>query len=367
MVVFLCKVKNKNMSEDLQRTQSLEPLHEVAVNLVQEMGGEQPEQRINWLMSQSGETFGRLLLDVNSAARGITPEVHSFDGEGVQAGMVDGSLPPDQEDKVTLLGELIQSSRVYIQGQLEQGTDAQTVMTELAVAIPTVVNKLHLFADGNGRTSRTLRMLLRDGDQVTSEKVDAVINKTGIEVYDTYPADPVEQAVMKAVRKENGTESYSVADDVIDDDFMEDSLSGDELDKLFEEQIPGVNLGIVKAYRDSFNFSETVRLIAKEKELGEKVSLKSVLEATTNPEELHTFMDAYRGVRKQRAELLIKGLLNEKELPLPDDPEGREVNLWINNTRKRNGLSMIEPNAIRTAQDFQMAYEETFSPQRAAA
>jgi len=60
-------------------------------------------------------------------------------------------------------------------------------MTELAVAIPTVVNKLHLFADGNGRTSRTLRMVLRDGDQITPEKVDALVNKTGYEKYDTTP------------------------------------------------------------------------------------------------------------------------------------------------------------------------------------
>jgi len=57
------------MSEKLQRNQSLEPLQELTTNLVQEMGGEQPEQRINWLMNQNGETFGRMLLDVNGTAR----------------------------------------------------------------------------------------------------------------------------------------------------------------------------------------------------------------------------------------------------------------------------------------------------------
>jgi len=95
---------------------------------------------------------------------------------------------------------------------------------------------------------------------------------------------------MRAMRKENGTEGYSVADDVIDDDFMEDIFADDGLGKLFEEQIPGIDISIVKAYRDSFNFGETVRLIAKSKELGEKVSLKSVLEATADPEELRNLL-----------------------------------------------------------------------------
>lgn len=354
------------MSEKLQRNQSLEPLHEIATNLVHEMGGEQPEQRINWLMNQNGETFGSLLLDVNGTARGLAPDEHRFDGKGVQAGTVGGSIPPDQEDKFTLLDELVQHSQAHAQKRLEEGADAQTVMTEIAVAIPTVVNKLHLFADGNGRTSRILRMVLRDGDQITSDKVDALINKIGYERYDTTPASPVERAIMRAMLRENGTESISVADDVIDDNFMEDIFADDGLDKLFEERIPGIDVRIVKAYRDSFNFDETIRLIAKEKELGEKVSLKSVLEATTDPEELNKFVDTYRGVRKQRAELLIQGMLNEKEIPVPEDEDGRNVDVWVNNARRRNGLSVIEPSAIRTIQDFQMAYEETFSPQRDA-
>jgi len=51
---------------------------------------------------------------------------------------------------------------------------------------------------------------------------------------------------MRAMRKENGTEGYSVADDVIDDDFMEDIFADDGLGKLFEEQIPGIDISIVK-------------------------------------------------------------------------------------------------------------------------
>jgi hypothetical protein len=98
------------MSEQLQRKESIQPLHEVATGLAQEIG-EQPQQRLDWLMQQTGESFGDTLLRVNSTARGISSEEHSFDGEGVQAGTIGGSIPPDQKDKITLLGELVSATQ----------------------------------------------------------------------------------------------------------------------------------------------------------------------------------------------------------------------------------------------------------------
>lgn len=55
--------------------------------------GERPEQRLDWLMQQTGESFGNVLLQVNSTARGIGTETHDFDGHNVQAGTIGGSIP----------------------------------------------------------------------------------------------------------------------------------------------------------------------------------------------------------------------------------------------------------------------------------
>ena len=44
------------MSEQVKRTESLQPLHEIASGLVQEMG-EQPQERLDWLMQQTGDSF----------------------------------------------------------------------------------------------------------------------------------------------------------------------------------------------------------------------------------------------------------------------------------------------------------------------
>jgi hypothetical protein len=349
------------MSEQLQRAESLQPLHEVANGLVQEMG-EQPQQRLDWLMQQTGESFGNVLLNVNSTARGLSPEEHDFDGKGVQAGTIGGSIPPDQEDKITLLGELMTATQQHITAETEKGEDPQTIMSELAVAIPTVVNKLHLFADGNGRTSRMLRMVMRDGDQITPEKVEALVHKNGIEKYDTTPGQPIETSVLRHMRNINGTSEVTVVDDVVDEDTFADEVHEDILAKF-----PHISPSVVKAYSDSANFSETVRLMGKDTG-SETVSLAELFnKIANNPDELANFTATYRGVRKQRVEVLIGGLTGEAPVPLSVQDKDREVKNWVNGPRERLGLALIDPSHINTVQDFQMAYCETFAPQRTAA
>ena len=349
------------MSEQLQRNESLQPLHEVANTLVQEMG-EQPQERLDWLMQQTGESFGNVLLNVNSTARGLSSEEHDFDGEGVQAGTIGGSIPPDQEDKITLLGELVTTAQQHIAAQTEKGEDPQIIMSELAVAIPTIVNKLHLFADGNGRTSRMLRMVMRDGDQITPKKVEALVHKNGIEKYDTTPGIPLETSVLRQMRAMNGASEITVTDDVVDEDTFADEVREDILRKF-----PDISPSVVKAYSDSANFSETVRLLGKDSG-SEAVSLSELFgKIAESPDELARFTAVYRGVRKQRVEMLIGGLTGEAPVALDVHDKQKEVNNWINSPRTRLGLAPIDPAHLNTIQDFQMAYCETFAPQRTAA
>ena len=346
------------MSEQLQRNESLQPLHEAASVLVQEMG-EQPQERLDWLMQQTGESFGAVLLHVNSTSRGLSLEKHSFDGEGIQAGSLDGSIPPDQKDKITLLSELVTASQRHIATQTEQGEDAQTIMSQLAVAIPTVVNKLHLFADGNGRTSRMLRMVMRDGDQITPEKVETLVLKSGHEKYDTTPATAVELSVMDYMRNVNGTSEIIVSRDVVGKDTFPDEEGKEIMDKF-----PDIHPSVIRAYSDYSNFSETVRLMAKEDGV-DSVSLTELFsQIEGNPERLAQFTSIYSGVRKQRVELLISGLTSELSIPLSVRDKEKSIHGWINYYRTRRGLDPIDPALIETIEDFQIAYCETFSPDR---
>lgn len=349
------------MSEKLQRTESLQPLLELTKGLVQEMG-EQPQQRLDWLMQQTGESFGDVLLQVNSTARGLDEEEHIFDGDGVQAGTSGGSIPPDQEDKITLLNNLVSATQRHIITRSEKGDDPQMIVSELAVAIPTVVNKLHLFAGGNGRTSRILRMVLRDGDQITPEKVEVLVHKKGFERYDAIPTNAVETSIMRYMKNVNGTSEIAVTDDVIDEDTFADEVHED-ITRMF----PSISPNVVKAYSDTNNFSETVRLLGKEKGVGTITLSELFGQITDSPDELARFTAVYRGVRKQRVELLIGGLTGEIPIPLSVHNKEEDISKWINDRRIAIGLVPIDSAHIDSAQDFQIAYCETFAPQRVAA
>ena len=313
-------------------------------------------------MQQTGESFGDVLLSINSTARGIRPEEHDSDGGGIRAGTIGGSIPPDQEDKITLLGELVATAQQHIMAQTEKGEDPQTIVSELAVAIPTVVNKLHIFADGNGRTSRMLRMVMRDGDQITFEKVEALVRKNGYDQYDTTPGDQIETSVLGQMSNINGAAEVATVDDAVDKDILPDEVHEDILAKF-----PHINPSVIKAYSDSANFSETVRLMGKDTN-SETVKLAELFgQLSDNPDELAKFTAVYRGVRKQRVELLIGGLTGEAPVPLSIHKKENAIDNWINGPRKRQELSPINPEQIATVQDFQTAYCETFSPQRTAA
>lgn len=258
---------------------------------------------------------------------------------------------------------LISNAQQHIGAQTEKGEDPQTIVSELAVALPTVINKLHLFADGNGRTSRIMRMVLRDGDQITPDKVEVLVHKKGIEKYDTTPSGPVERSIMNYMRTNNGAGELKVTDDVVDEDTFADEVNEDILRAFLT-----IDPIVVKAYSDSANFSETVRLLGKDAGATQNVSLLELFgKVSEEPNELAKFTVTYRAVRKQRAELLITGLLGTETIPLTTRDKDRDASQWFNTLRQRTGLAAIELSKINTVQDFQMAYTETFSPQRMSA
>lgn len=346
------------MSEISRRTESLQPLYEEALSLAHEMG-EKPQQRLDWLMQQTGESFGNVLIRINSTARNIDKAEHLFDGEGVRAGGIDPSIPPEQEDKLLLMDELVLAAQQHTRAQLESGEDPQTIVTELAVIMPTAVNKLHLFADGNGRTSRTLRMMLRDGDQITTEKVEAVAHRKGFEKYDTTPATIVERSVVRHMRTVNGTSEIAAIDDVVDAGSLVENT-----EECIKREHPNIKPSVIDAYFDTINFNEAVRLLAKEKDIN-AINLSDLFsQVAENPDESAKLVDAYRHVRKQRVQLLISGLIGQEPVPLDAPDKADQIRKWINAPRARQGLQPIDPALIDTIQEFQTAYCESFSPER---
>lgn len=346
------------MSENQRRTESLPPLQEAIQGLANEMGA-LPSDRLNWLMQQDGVSFGGTLQEINSSTRSLNPQEHTFDGKYVVAGTIGGSFPPEQEDKVILLDTLITAAQQHIERQRQDNVDPQTILNEIAVSIPTVVNKLHLFADGNGRTSRLLRMVLRDADLVTPTKTEAAVRSDGFDRYDATPVGPIETSIRHRMRQVNQTTEITILDDLVDPFALADEHS-DEILSAY----PDIDRSLIRAYHDSPNFNEAVRLLAKVE--GERsISLDELFgRIAHNPQDLEAFTNAYRDVRRQEVELLIQGLMGGSPIPLIISDRISATNTHINNPRKRQGLAPIDPKNLNTIQDFQMAYCETFSPDR---
>ncbi|MFA6404999.1 MAG: hypothetical protein WCW03_03305 [Candidatus Paceibacterota bacterium] len=126
----------------------------------------------------SFEEFKEFVVRVNGIARDIPINDRKPDGETVYLSGFDEAFVPRQEDKESILA------------------DAYAVIEKIqfgdeAYLLPAVINAVHLFADGNGRTSRIFHTLLTkfDSRQDFEDSLRGVIGENGrSETEDISPA-----------------------------------------------------------------------------------------------------------------------------------------------------------------------------------
>jgi Fic/DOC family len=110
------------------------------------------------------DEFKDFLVRINGIARNIPIQDRGFDGNGVALdGFIDQAVVPKQEDKEDLLKEAFMARL-----RLKYPEDDRYML-------PAVLTAVHPFADGNGRTSRVLNLLLTEYD--SSEKFNETLQK----------------------------------------------------------------------------------------------------------------------------------------------------------------------------------------------
>ncbi|OGI95777.1 hypothetical protein A2917_00485 [Candidatus Nomurabacteria bacterium RIFCSPLOWO2_01_FULL_42_17] len=116
----------------------------------------------------SFEKFKDFLVRINGIARDIPIHERRTDGERVRLEGMSTSAVPRHEDKEILLREAYESL-----GGLS--------LEDRAYLLPAMINEVHLFNDGNGRTSRILYTLLRSfvSEQAFDEALKTAIGKDG--------------------------------------------------------------------------------------------------------------------------------------------------------------------------------------------
>ncbi len=123
------------------------------------------------------EEFRDFVIRINGILRDIPIKDRRIDGETVYVGgFADDFLMPRHEDKEDILKDAYESL-----GDIKSGDEAYLLSA--------VVNAIHLFADGNGRTSRVLFTLLKAGSKEEFAKsLDLAVGVDGR--YDTPDISP---------------------------------------------------------------------------------------------------------------------------------------------------------------------------------
>lgn len=103
------------------------------------------------IQSVNFDEFMGFIIRINGIARDIPISERNTDGRGVYLSGFDEAQVPNHNDKEKILKEVFD-------------VIDKVKREELPFLIPAAVNAVHLFADGNGRTSRVLHLLLTKFD-----------------------------------------------------------------------------------------------------------------------------------------------------------------------------------------------------------
>lgn len=138
---------------------------------------ENEESRRELIETLSGEQYSQLITGVNGVLRGKEKKDWSMDGVGVtMAGheVIGKHIFPRHEDKK----EIILKSWDAAQRMNAAGRDLE----DIGMLLGSMLVETHPFADGNGRTSRLVYQLAKEG--FSEEKLKAILSEEGREVFD---------------------------------------------------------------------------------------------------------------------------------------------------------------------------------------
>lgn len=129
-----------------------------------------PENRLDFMESQDGESFYRIAQHINARLRGEKSILLRRD-PAERGAFLPALHTPSYDDKVPAFLKGYQAIQEYI---ADSSDSIDKKVSSVAMAVEALCIWVHPFNDGNGRTSRFLAKLIEDG----MEDVDTLVEQT---------------------------------------------------------------------------------------------------------------------------------------------------------------------------------------------
>ncbi len=279
------------------------------------------ETKKEYIRDVSFDKFKSLLVRINGILRDRPIRDRSIDGENV---VIENRIlgeeisPPYYVDKEGLLQEMLERAK-----KLEN-------MDDIALLAATTINAVHPFLDGNGRTSRTVYLLLRDDYNGTAEdkqRLQEVLGEEGRLKVDPNPS-LLEEFAVAELQKELGLNPTTPTGAV---GFAKLDHCSEENKRNFEKIMRDDSVKFLTLYKyltESGQFKdEYVRKVYSDNGDLEGMGIEiSVLTPNLTDRDIQEILETYQAIKRYTVEKIMDIITQPEQYPHPD---GGTVKQWF--------------------------------------
>lgn len=260
----------------------------------------------------SFEEFENFLIRINGIARDIPIKERALDGKDVKlSGFIGDALVPRHEDKEGLLKYAYDNS-----GRIDRD--------DVKYLIPAVINAVHFFADGNGRTSRVVYKLLEkhDSNEDFERELKAALEKYGR--FDCPDINPslIDTDIKKIILKRKGWDFKDNKYPPTGLGRIQRGIASGEISRL-DTAHPSFEMAIkcFDIYKaDAFYVLTAIHAVLGDEKIAElmgrygnngieRISPLKMMDGVTS-DEWQRIMDSYYDLKKEHVKVLIDSFID---------------------------------------------------------